>query len=135
MLEGPVGPVGAVVRRRRQAVARPRSVLAKFSEAEFAVLGVAAAQAGLTPTGYVAARAVAVARGEVQPLPSDLGEAVLALVEARTALVRYGVVLNQVVAAVHSSGVVDRSLVEAVARCDEAAVSVRAATERLGRQR
>ena len=133
LVGGAAGPV--VARRRRQVVARPRSVFARFSEAEFEVLTVAAARGGLTPTGYVAAQAVAVARGEVHPLPSDVGEAVLALVEARTALVRYGVLLNQAVAKLNATGIADGALVAALDRCDQAAVSVRAATHRLGQQR
>jgi len=62
---------GSGRRRRRQVVARPHAVFARFSAEEFEILGVAAAAAaGLTPTSFVAARAVAVARGVVRPVPS-----------------------------------------------------------------
>ena len=123
-----------VRRRRRQVVARPRSVFARFSEEEFEVVSVAAAGVGVTPTSFVAAQAVAVARGLVCPVPSGVGEVVRELVEARTQLVRYGVLLNQAVARLHATGQVDGGLA-AAARCDAAMSSVRAATERLGRQR
>ncbi len=122
-------------RRRRQVVARPHAVFARFSNEEFEVLGVAAAVAGLTPTSFVAARAVAVARGVVRPVPSGTAEVVRELVEARTQLVRFGVLLNQAVAKLNATGQVDGALVAAVQRCDAATASLRAATERLGRQR
>jgi len=140
---GGVAPAGdaAVVgsgsgRRRRQVVARPHAVFARFSVEEFEVVGVAAAAAaGLTPTSFVAARAVAVARGVVRPVPSGTAEVVRELVEARTQLVRFGVLLNQAVAKLNATGQVDGALVAAVQRCDAATASLRAATERLGRQR
>jgi len=126
---------GSGRRRRRQVVARPHAVFARFSDEEFEVLGVAAAAAGLTPTSFVAARAVAVARGVVRPVPSGTAEVVRELVEARAQLVRFGVLLNQAVAKLHATGQVDGALVAAVRRCDAATASLRAATERLGRQR
>ncbi len=126
---------GSRRRRRRQVVARPHAVFARFSVEEFEVVGVAAAAAGLTPTSFVAARAVAVARGVVRPVPSGTAEVVRELVEARTQLVRFGVLLNQAVAKLNATGQVDGALVAAVQRCDAATASLRAATERLGRQR
>ena len=90
---------------------------------------------GLTPTGYVASTAVAVARGQVRPLPSGVGEVVRELVDARAQLVRYGVLLNQAVARLNATGEVDGALGAAARRCDEATAALRAATERLGRAR
>ncbi len=135
--DDPSGPVRApgARRRRRQATARPHSVLARFSDEEFEVLVVAAATTGLTPTGYVASTAVAVARGQVRPLPSGVGDVMRELVDARAQLVRYGVLLNQAVARLNATGQVDGSLGAAAQRCDEAIAAVRAATERLGRSR
>ena len=131
------GSVGArgVRRRRRLSTPRPHSMLARFSDEEFEVLAVAAATSGLTPTGYVASTAVAVARGQVRPMPSGVGDVMRELVDARTQLVRYGVLLNQAVARLNATGEVDGSLVAAAQRCDAATAAVRAATERLGRQR
>ncbi len=122
-------------RRRRQATARPHSMLARFSDEEFEVLAVAAAAVGLTPTGYVASTAVAVARGQVRPLPSGVGDVMRELVEARAQLVRYGVLLNQAVARLNATGQMDGSLAAAAQRCDQATAAVRSATERLGRSR
>jgi hypothetical protein len=127
---------GVPVRRRaRQKTARGHAVFARFSDEEFAVVSVAAARAGVTPTSYVARSAVAVARGEVAPLPSSTGEVVRELVAARTQLVRYGTLLNQAVAKLNATGVAGADLGVAVDRCAAAVATVRAATERLGRSR
>lgn len=99
------------------------------------MLAVSAAAAGVTPTSYVATTAVAVARGQLRPLPSGVGDVMRELVEARAQLVRYGVLLNQAVARLNATGQVDGSLAAAAQRCDAATASVRAATERLGRSR
>jgi hypothetical protein len=45
------------------------------------------------------------------------------------------VLLNHALARLNATGQVDGSLVAAAQRCDAATASVRAATERLGRQR
>ena len=143
-----LGPVGQTVsaatgesgapvarRRRRQSTARPHAVFARFSAEEFEDLAVAAALTGVTPTSYVASTAVAVARGQVRPMPSGVGDVVRELVEARAQLVRYGVLLNQAVARLNATGEVDGALGAAARRCDEATAALRAATERLGRAR
>jgi hypothetical protein len=122
-------------RRSRQKTARAHAVFARFSDEEFAVVAVAAARAGVTTTSYVARSAVAVARGEVAPLPSSTGEVVRDLVAARTQLVRYGTLLNQAVAKLNSTGQADADLGAAVDRCAVAVAAVRSATERLGRSR
>ncbi len=108
-------------------------MFARLSDEEFEDLAVAAALAGVTPTSYVASTAVAVARGQVRPMPSGVGDVVRELVEARAQLVRYGVLLNQAVARLNATGQVDGSLGAAAQRCDEATAAVRAATERLSR--
>ncbi len=110
-------------------------MFARFSDDEFEDLAVAAALAGVTSTSYVASTAVAVARGQVRPMPSGVGDVVRELVEARAQLVRYGVLLNQAVARLNATGEVGGSLRAAAQRCDEATAAVRAATERLGRPR
>ncbi len=131
---GSAGPAAAR-RRRRQVTARPHAMFARFSDEEFEDLAVAAALGGVTPTSYVASTAVAVARGQVRPMPSGVGGVVLELVEARVQLVRYGVLLNQAVARLNATGEADGSLSAAAQRCDAATAAVRAATERLGRPR
>ena len=49
--------------------------------------------------------------------------------------VRYGVLLNPAVARLNATGEVAGALGAAAQRCDEATAALRAATERLGRQR
>jgi hypothetical protein len=53
--------VGVARHRRHRFPARTASVRARYDEAEMAVVAAAAARAGLTPSGYVAATALAVA--------------------------------------------------------------------------
>lgn len=120
-------------RRRRQVTARPHAVFVRLSGEEFEVVAVAAARAGVTPTSYVASTAVAVARGEVRPLPADTGAVVRELVEARTLLRRYATLLNQAVAKLNATGEVDGALTAALGRCEAAVAGVHGAVARLGR--
>ena len=103
----------------------------KFTADEFAPVLEAASASGLTPTGYAASGAVALARGQVRPLPSSMGEVLRELVEARTQLRRFGVLVNQAVAALHSTGTPPAGLVRAielaaraVRRVDDATVAL-----------
>src|SRR5674476_1197959 len=57
-------------RLRRHRAGRPRPVQVRFGEEEFAAIELAAGRAGLTPTGYVGAVALAAARGTVPPAVS-----------------------------------------------------------------
>lgn len=135
--EGAVeAPRARVVRKRRRAavVARSHQVAPRFSDEEFAVLGVAASAAGLTVTGYVASRAVAVARGEVAPLPASTGDVVRELVEQRTLLRRYVSLLNQVVAKLNATGASDGSLGAVIERCDALVGQIGGAVVRVGRR-
>jgi hypothetical protein len=75
-------------RLRRHRAGRPRPVQVRFGEEEFAAIELAAGRAGLTPTGYVGAVALAAARGTVPPAPSQSREA---LTEVR----RFGGNVNQ----------------------------------------
>jgi hypothetical protein len=122
---------GAHGRRRRRTSGRTYRLTLKFTAAEIAPVREAAAASGLTPTGYAASGAVALARGQVRPLPSSMGEALRELVEARTQLRRFGVLVNQAVAALHSTGTPPASLMRAielatraVRRVDDATVAL-----------
>lgn len=126
-----VDPKRASGRRRRRTSGRTYRLTLKFTAAEFAPVREAAAASGLTPTGYAASGAVALARGQVHPLPSSMGEALRELVEARTQLRRFGVLVNQAVAALHSIGTPPASLMRAielatraVRRVDDATVAL-----------
>jgi hypothetical protein len=118
-------------RRRRRTSGRIYRLTLKFTADEFAPVLEAASASGLTPTGYAASGAVALARGQVRPLPSSMGEVLRELVEARTQLRRFGVLVNQAVAALHSTGTPPAGLVRAielaaraVRRVDDATVAL-----------
>jgi len=110
-------------------------VFARLSDEEFELVAVAAAQTGLTTTGYVAHTAVQVARGLVRPLPATTAQVVRELVEARTQLRRYGVLLNQAVAKLNATGETTPGLHAALDRCEVAVAALRDAVQRLGRER
>src|SRR5664280_3722686 len=67
----PAAPEGAAVavtrHREHRFPGRRRPVQVRFGEEEFAAIELAAGRAGLTPTGYVGAVALAAARGTVPP--------------------------------------------------------------------
>jgi hypothetical protein len=53
----------------------------------------------MTPGAWASRTVVAVARGEVTPLPTDVREALLALLEARAQVARIGTNLNLIATA------------------------------------
>ncbi len=125
------GTAGSPARYRvRRAAARPRAVKVLYGEDELETVGRAATRAGLRPSSYVAAAALASARGAVAPTSdSEYRELLTELMQTRAAVRRYGTNLNQIAAAMNS-GVTEPPvwLVAAVvgaeratARIDEAA--------------
>ena len=111
--------------RRHQFPGRSRAVKVLYDETEFANVQTAAAAAGLTPTGFVAAAGLTLADptagGRLVGSAADLDRAVLTeLLAIRTALRRYGVNVNQGIAAVHSGAGAPVWLRQAVAGCDRA---------------
>ena len=74
---------------------RRRPVQVRFGEEEFAAIELAAGRAGLTPTGYVGAVALAAARGTVPPAPSQSREALTELMATRAQVRRFGGNVNQ----------------------------------------
>src|SRR5664280_3826096 len=105
---GDATPEGAAVvatrHREHRFPGRRRPVQGRFGEDEFAAIELAAGRAGLTPTGYVGAVALAAARGTVPPVPSASREALVELMAARAQVRRFGGNVNQAVAAFHSTG-------------------------------
>jgi hypothetical protein len=96
-----------------------------YDETEFAGVRTAALAAGLTPTGFVAAAGLTLADpnagGRLIGSGDDLDRAVLTeLLAIRTALRRYGVNVNQGIAALHSGVGAPVWLRQAVAGCDRA---------------
>jgi hypothetical protein len=80
---------------------------------------------------YVGSVSVEVARGEVHPLPSDLVAALAELVETRKKLRRFSTLVNQAVAALHSTGAVPAELAPAVELTNRAVARVDALTAQL----
>jgi hypothetical protein len=127
------GRRGSRTRRRlRESEQRAHRLTPRFSAEELADVTAAAALEGMTPTGYAAKAAVDVARGRVRPAPSTTADALAELLAARAQVRRFGALVNQAVAKLHSTGEVDGALEAAVAACtravgrvEDAAVAVR----------
>jgi ABC-type transporter Mla subunit MlaD len=125
---------GAVVltrHRDHRFSARGRRITVRLDDDELAAIELAAGRAGLTPTGYVGAVALAAARGTVPPAPSQSQQALAELMAARTQLRRFGTNVNQAVAALHATGEAPEWLAQAVEvtaravrRVDEAAAAL-----------
>jgi hypothetical protein len=94
--------VGVARHRRHRFPARTESVRARYDRDELAVVAAAAARAGMTPSGYVAATALAVAANSRPPDASGDRELLAELLQARLAVRRYAVNVNQGIAAFHS---------------------------------
>ncbi len=94
--------VGVARHRRHRFPARTESARARYDEGEMAVVAAAAARAGMTPSGYVAATALAVASDSRPPDASGDRELLGELLQARLAVRRYAVNVNQGIAALHS---------------------------------
>lgn len=115
--------VVAVARHRRHRFpARTESVRARYDRDELSVVAAAAARAGMTPSGYVAATALAVASNSRPPDASGDRELLAELVQARLAVRRYAVNVNQGIAALHSDAGAPVWLQRAAAGCDRAVV-------------
>ncbi len=98
------GTPGSPARYRvRRAPARPRAVKVLYGEDELETVARAAARAGLRPSSYVAAAALASARGAVAPTSdSESRELLTELMQTRVAVRQYGTNLNQIAAAMNS---------------------------------
>ena len=117
--DGVDGLGGAVARHRRHRFpARTESVRARYDRDELAVVADAAARAGLTTSGYVAATALAVATGSRPPDASGDRELLGELLQARLSVRRYAVNVNQGIASLHSGAGVPVWLERAAAGCD-----------------
>ena len=118
-------------RRRRAREPRDHRLLLRLSTEEAAVIATAASRAGMAPMAWAADAAAAVARDEVTPLPTSQREAVGELVAARLQVRRFGVLVNQAVAALHATGQPPTGLASAVSLCSRAVVRLDEATVRL----
>jgi len=105
-------------------------------------VSVAAALAGLTPTGYVAKVAVDVATARVKPVPTGVTDAIAELLAARYQVQKFSGLVNQAVAKWHSTDELPAQLLAAVGlvgrvlpRLEEAAAAVRTSQQDAGRRR
>ena len=115
--------------------ARGRRITVRLDDEELAAIELAAGRAGLTPTGYVGAVALAAARGTVPPAPSQTQSALAELMGARAQVRRFGGNVNQAVAALHSTGEAPGWLADAVEVTARAVRRVDEAAELLMRRR
>ncbi len=113
---------------------RSRRVRVLYSAEELSVVRDAAARVGLTPTGFVAAAALAAARGQAPPAPSLAREALAELVAARAQVRRLGSNLNQAVVKLNSGEDAPVWLARAVALGERAVGRVDAAAAVLARR-
>ncbi len=113
--------------REHDGPARLNRVNLRLSADEHADIAVGARLAGLTPAGFCAQAALAAARGEVAPGPSEEREQLrqlgLALMAAVSALNRIGTNLNQVVTKLHSTDEVPAELARVVAMVERRAAA------------
>jgi len=134
--EGPKGVAASVRYRVRRAPARPRAVKVLYGEDELATVGRAAVRAGLRPSSYVAAAALASAQGAEPPTwHSESRELLTELMRTRAAVRQYGTNLNQIAAALNS-GVTEPPvwLAAAVAGADRATARIDQAATALRRR-
>ncbi|MGW1839624.1 plasmid mobilization relaxosome protein MobC [Streptomyces sp. NPDC002067] len=103
-------------RRRARNAAAPRAkrVNLSFNQTEFDLLKLAAERENLSPGAYAARTSLAVARGELIPLPADYRDRLRTLAHSRVALNRIGNNLNQIAAALNAEGEVPPAQLAAV---------------------
>ncbi|MEV6672856.1 hypothetical protein [Streptomyces sp. NPDC051162] len=103
-----------------------------YNDRELSYVHDAAALAGLKPAAYAARQALAVAKGELVPLPADEKERLKAFSEARVAVDRIGTNVHQIARVLNSGGeqtpeqivaVLERAE-RALARLDDATIAL-----------
>lgn len=109
-------------RGRRNDEPRPHRLNLRLGDDERAAVEAGARLAGKTPGSYAADVVVAVAMGRLTPIPTTYREELRELVDARLALNRIGVNLNQVARVLNAGGDVHQEQLSAVVERVEAAV-------------
>ena len=133
VLRGEAGMAGGAVRRRsRQAVPRPKVVQFSLTQDEFDQVSSAAARAGLARGAFAAQVTLAAARGVQVRAASPLREALGELMAAAGLVRRAGTNFNQAVARLNATGQRGEDLLPSaefcarvIRRLDEAAEQVR----------
>jgi hypothetical protein len=119
---------------------RERRVSPSFSSGEYAEVVGAASRCGLTPAGFCAVAALAVARGETGTVPASsaeyeaLRDVQADLFDLRTAVRRVGVNLNQAVAEMHATGTTPVWLETVAGMCTRTLARVDALTSTIHRR-
>jgi uncharacterized protein (DUF1778 family) len=110
--------------RTHQRPGRPRQVMLRLSEEEFAELVEAAAGAGLTTSGYAAEAALAAAQGVRTPEGRLWRTALSEVMAAREQVRRFGVNVNQAVRVLNSTGEAPAWLEQAVVSAERTVLSL-----------
>jgi hypothetical protein len=130
-----VSSAGVARHRRHRFPGRTESVRARYDRDELAAVAAAAERAGLTTSGYVAAAALAAASSSEPPDASGDRELLGELLQARLAVRRYAVNVNQGIASLNSGAGAPVWLERAVAGCDRAVSRLDELTVRLLQRR
>ena len=130
------GQVGRVRYRLHRVPARTRAVKVLYGQDELDTVAGAAARAGLRPSSYVAAAALASAQGLAPPTgDSQWRELLTELMQTRAAVRRYGTDLNQIAAALTAGATEPPGwLAAAVAGADRATARIDEAAALLARR-
>ena len=113
--------------------ARTRQVKFRYSEAEYAAVAAAAADAGLTPSSYAARVALNVAQETRSQTPQHFRHALKEVMATRAQVRRFAVNVNQAVAVLHATGEPPAWLMDAVSIATRAVVQLDAAAAQLAR--
>lgn len=104
----------------------------RLDDSELELLARAAEVDGSALAAYISLTALGVARGQLAPIPSTTAELLRELSDARRQVQRFGVLVNQAVAKLNTTGQAPPALGEAMGICtravlrlDEAVVRVR----------
>lgn len=125
---------GFVRDRTHKFPGRRNALKVLYDDVEAASVRAAAQVAGLTPTGFVALAGLTVAGSGAAPVTSADRALLAELLQARTALRRYGVNLNQAVAALNTGAGAPVWLLQAVSGCARASERMDDATVALTRR-
>ena len=128
------GRGGFVRDRAHRFPGRRNALKVLYDDVEVASVRAAAQLAGLTPSGYVAAAGLTLAGAGVAPASSTDRALLAQLLQARTALGRYAVNLNQAVAALNSGAGAPVWLLQAVSGCARASERIDRASVVLSRR-
>ncbi|MGW3201946.1 plasmid mobilization protein [Streptomyces sp. NPDC001118] len=96
------------VRRRERQSENPRErrMNLRFNDDEHEIVSLAAQRAGLTPASYAARVTVAVAKGELAPMPTGEADRIKAFNDADVSLNRVGNNLNQLTAVLNQAALI-----------------------------